>query len=564
MDFFKVKIFLPVFLALHSFVFCQDTGQQQNLPRQVVFAMQSGNTTKAIELYKSYRKELGHHDLELVQRLGLILIDQGWRSSDPEVQVLTIFGAGISTNEKTLYILEGGLRNSNPQIQLISLNLLAKYQNDLADDALNKSLAANYLLIRIEALSHLAEKKHPKANGQIEALMSKVDEQLLPIFPPLYAMVGDAAATRNLKRLLSHSSQKVRLSAILSAAKFGRDDLLPQIRILASHPENPQQEACAVALGMMHDEKSVPRLEAMSRSNSINVRLAALQALYRLGRKETRSQIEGLAKEQNCFAICALGEMPGSEPVLRTLAASDQLQIRVNACLALLQRQDPNCLKGLKEILILDMRDLCFQKANSIGGGLTAWKAIPSGRQNFNEDTVSYELSLSMRETVLEQALDLPEKDFLQIAQALFEHHQNDLIPKLCELMENLQSQDTIALLKKYQQKAGAPLIRNYCNLALYSMKEEGPYADLLTEWVTKQKDAELIRFRPYIPWDAREGEAAYQLTPQETSRLLVQTFETFARIQDDKGVDVLLDAIAHGNAKNKYALAGLLIRATM
>ena len=393
MELFKIKmhtLHLKIFtclsflLLLNSNLICQET-HRQTLPQQVILAMQAGNITRAIELYHAYKKELGHHDLELVQRMGLVLIDQGCRISDPEVQVLTVFGAGISTNEKTLYILEAGLRNPMPQIQLISLNLLAKFQNDSADESLNKALAANHLLIRIEALSHLAEKKHPKANGQIEALMSKVDKEILPVFPQLYAMVGDAPATKNLKRLLSHSDQRVRLAAILSTAKFKRDDLLPQIRILSSHPEIPQQEACAVALGMMHDEKSVGRLEALARSNSHNVRLAALQALHRLGRKEARTQVEALAKEQNCFAIIALGDIPGSEPVLRKLAESDQLQVRVNACLALLQRQDTACIKGLAEILILDKRDLLFQKTTSIGGGLTAWKAIPSGRQNFKE-----------------------------------------------------------------------------------------------------------------------------------------------------------------------------------
>ena len=52
-----------------------------------------------------------------------------------------------------------------------------------------------------------------------------------------------------------------------------------------------------------------------------------------------------------------------------------------------------------------------------------------------------------------------------------------------------------------------------------------------------------------------------YELTPEETSRLYIDTMETFAKGQDDQGLFVILNAIKSGNSKNKYALAGLLIR---
>lgn len=556
MGFCKI-ILLSLFLTANIFADTPPT------PHQIIYAMQAGHMKHSIEMYRTYQKNLGNHDLELVQRMGLILIDQGWRSQDPEVQVLTLFGAGISMNEKALYILEGGLRSSIPQIQLVALSLLSKFQHDEADDILNKALGANHLLIRIEALSHLAEKKHPKAVGQIEALMCKVEEAALPLFPQLFGMVGDAAAIKQLKKLLNHTKLEVRLAAILSAAKYGRDDLLPQIRKLSSHPEAPQQEACAVALGLLHDDTAISRLEALSKSSSSNVQLAALQALYRLGKQSVREQIEQMAQSGSLFAIAALSDISGSEPALKRLLKENQIQVRINACLALLKRQDPSCLPLLTEILVHDPRDLCFDKVTSIGGGLSAWKVVPSGRQNFKDDKIAYELSLHMREDALEQALDLSESDFLKVARILFESQQNELIPKLAHLLETLQTPDAIALLKHYRQKAGAPLVRNYCNLALYSMGEEGPYGDQLKEWVLKQQKMELIRFRTYLPWEAREA-SKYELTPEETSKLLVDTFEAFARSQSDKGIDVLLEAIAHGNDKNKYALAGLLIRATM
>ena len=76
-------------------------------------------------------------------------------------------------------------------------------------------------------------------------------------------------------------------------------------------------------------------------------------------------------------------------------------------------------------------------------------------------------------------------------------------------------------------------------------------------------KNEELIRFRPFLPREMRDHEENYQLTPQDNSGLLIASFESFVSHKDEKGIDILLEAIQNGNAKNKYALAGLLMRAS-
>ena len=63
-----------------------------------------------------------------------------------------------------------------------------------------------------------------------------------------------------------------------------------------------------------------------------------------------------------------------------------------------------------------------------------------------------------MRESTLEKALDLPEKDFLRPAHSLFERQQNDLVPTLVGLLENLHTPAAIDLLKLHLQKVEAPL----------------------------------------------------------------------------------------------------------
>lgn len=533
---------------------------------RILYMMQLGNHQKAFTLYHEQQNTAGVHDFKLLQQMAIMLLDQGSRSSDPEIQLLTLFGAGISLNEDTLYILLDGLNSSSPALQLAALNLLSQQQNDSVEPAINRAMSSNYVLIRLEAAYHLAEKKSTKAVYQIEALMTKLDNELYVLFPDLYAMIGTPQAIKTLRRMLNNPNEDVRVKTVLSVAKYERDDLLPQIRRMASHHEASQQEACACALGMMKDESSYEKLQQLAQSTSPSVKLAALQAQYRLGRKQVRKDIEDMALKSNPFAIQVLGEIEGSEDLLYQLCKEKNMQIRFNAALALLERQDSRSLPFLLEIVIRDSRDLGFIKSYSQGKALSAWRAIPSATHNFKETPVAHELSLALREWILTKALELKENDFLMLANRVFELHQNELIPKLVDLLENLQTPAAIALLKKHQQKAGAPLIRNYCNLALYTLQENGPYFDNLQKWVSQQQNEELIRFRAFLPRDLRENlvenSPAYQLSPEDTSTLLIKSFEAFIRTRDDKGINILLDTMQDGNEKNKYALAGLLLRA--
>lgn len=536
---------------------------RNNLQNHILYLMHTGDLVKALEEYRSYKKLTNNHDVEVLERIGLVLLDQGYRTNDPEVQVLTLFGAAISTNEKALYILEEALSNDQPQIQLMALNFLAKYHNDRADMIMRKALTSNSLLIRFEAALHLATQKNHAAVGQTEALMVKVPEIVWPLFPQIFGLIGTPDAKKILRKMSSHKDEQVRIATILTIADNGHDDMLPIIRRLASHHEHAQQEACAIALGVLHDDSSVPRLRELAKSKTETVQLAALASLYDLGHKEVKEQIEALALKGNLFAIYHLGKIPGSEETLIKIIQSPNLHVKTNATIALLERRDPRCARPLVELVLRGPRDLALLHVDSPGKSLNCYRVVPSAQQNLKETPVHAELSLHNREEILVKTVELPEEMFLAIADVVFELQQNDLIPTLIEILENHPTPMAIQLLKKHQQKAGAPLVRNYCNLCLYRLKQEGPYGDNLITWVSQQQNVDLIRFRPLLSIEDREtATELYELTPQETSRLLVEAFESFASTQDDKAVDLLISVIQNGNAKNKYALIGLLMRA--
>lgn len=560
--FFILCFTLPLYGNLPKSL--QEKSLSSVIQNRTLFLLQQGNMEGAINLYLEQCKVQGCHDFDLLQHMGLILLDQGFHSSEAESQLMAIFGAGISGNERALYLLEDGIGHSNPQIQLAAMNFLSNYQNDYADDALNHCLKSNLLLIRLEAAFQLCKKKHSKAVGQTESLMAKVDPALHPLFPQLFALIGSDHAIRILKRLMANQKEEVRIAAIQSAAKHRRDDLLPQIRILASHNRISQQEVCAVALGELGDDRSIEQLNRLSASSVPSVKLAAYQALYRLGRKEAAEPIREAAKEHFLPAIYALGEIKEGERLLEKLIESSDIHVRINAAMALLELRNPKSLPPLTEILVKDHRDLALLPATTLGKGLQLWKILPSADAHFEKNPVLKEIALHQLESILNKAIDLPEEDFLRLCHLLLLKQENALAPTVISLMEKIHSPKAISLLKVHQQQTGAPLIRNYCTLALYRLGEEGPYEELLTQWIYREYANDLIQFRPLVTWESREGDLQmnYQLTPQETSRFLVEAFETFAQKQNDHGIGILLNAIKGGNKNNRYALAGLLIRA--
>ncbi|MBA2727412.1 MAG: HEAT repeat domain-containing protein [Parachlamydiaceae bacterium] len=560
MELSKVALLYIILLSLGL----QDAPLAAAEPAHIFYLIHTNKLDMALDHYQEYHNRFGRHDTEFLQQLGLSVLELGAKSYDAETLLMTLFGAGIAMNERTLPILIRAVEYPNPQLQLLALNFLARCQHDDADRSLLVALRSNSLVIRLEAAHQIAKKKHSQATQLIQSLMSKVDEELLPLFPQLYALIENPDAIRILRRLLSHHSEDVRIAAILSCAKTGRDDLLPKIKALATHASYAQQEACAAAFGNFNDDTAIPFLERFANSQIPEVRVAALKSLDALGANQYRDEIKRLALGGDLFAIIALGDIHGSQEALWQLAQSKNNQISLNAVVGLLKQCDPRSQKFLNSILIQDSRDLAFIKNVSPGKSLSCWKAVPSARQNCDDYSIDLELSQSFRESLLIEAMNLPEENFFQIAAAIFDQQQNDLVPTAIELLEQLKTDRSVQFLKSYQQRAGAPLIRNYCNLALYRLQEEGPYAANLRKWVLQQADAPLIQLRPLVPWEVDSTISNYLITPHETSRLLVESYEAFAQRQDDEGINALLNAVRNGNSKNKYALAGLLMRASL
>ncbi len=536
-----------------------DQGARAHIP----YLAQKGDVEHAIELYKEHAKEQGGHDFEILNKLGDALLKKGSLSAKAEEQMLALYGAGYAAHSSALLSIETALKSEHLQIQLAAIHLLARFDDDRCHSILSHAMSSPFLYTRMEAAHQLCLRKSHLALGQIEALMHRVPKELRFYFPPFFALIGTKEGTQLLKTLLDDSDLDVRTESILSVARSGVEELLPFIRSIATHPNLQEQEAAAYALGELKDVNSLPKLQKLARSSDPNVSLAALRALYVLGDLQAKDKIIERAREENLFAIHLLGEIEGSQEALVALLKSSRQNIRFGATWALLKLRDPRAAEPLKEWLLPSTIDIGFAPASSSARSLVAWRVIPSAHEQQNR--VPFDIigaSRALREQMLRDALELPLDAFLSVASSVLSAHQFELIPFLVRLIENLESPKGSELLRRCAQKGSVPLVRAYCTLALFRMGDGNSYASAVKAYLEQGQGKELIRFRTIEPKQMRPLVSAYELTPEEHSRLFIETLETLAERSDDKGLDLILDQILRGNPKNRPLLAGILLKA--
>lgn len=553
MEFFKtlIRIFLLLTIT-HLF--------SEVNKNHILYLMNSGETEKAINSYQKLQKETNQQDFEILQQMAVLLLESGAKSGDPHERQLAMFGSGLACSSRLLKILEKGIDSPDMATQLTALHFACSLQDNEIDNILIRAMSSDFLETRIEAAMQMALKKHPCAFGQIQSLMQRLPVFLKPFFPQFFGLVGTRDATAVLKNMLFDEDPSVRVQAIIALAQNKRDDLLYLLRKKIKHASIAEQEALTMAFSSLNDSSCIEDLKKLSSSSTENVRLAASLALYQLGMRAYEKVVYQSAQKNNPFAIISLGKIENSEDFLSFLAQGPNLLSRINASIALLARKDPRSLAGLKELFISKENDLIISPYLSLGKTLNYYQVMINSKKRKNLDL---NLSLELKQSLLKQALDLDEKYFLGLAEDIFNNDQNDLIPYICLLLSNLNSDNVIQFLKKHSEKAGAPLIRDYCNLTLYRMNIDGPYFDYLKKWLKKNSNQDLIILKTFSPERVKYENSQYSLSPDQSGYLLIEIFSAIAEKHDINGIMVLVDCLKNSLKLNRYPLAGILLRAT-
>ena len=402
----------------------------------MLYALHRGEPEKAFEGYISHVKEERAHDFALLQQAAKALLEHGSQSTDREIQLLCMFGAGVAASSDLLPILERGIHSQDLRTQLTALSYLGKQQDDEADLVLLDALSSPFLITRLESLLLLAKKNHPAVLNHLYSLSVKVPPLARSVFAQIAIHLDGIEALRFLHKLLNDEELLVRTETILAIAQENRDDFIPYLRTLAGGASHLQQEAVAIAFGMLKDQSSLPRLKEFVATGRETVKLAAAISLWQLGEEESLQFIENEAKNGSLYAIAALGRLEEGKNTLYELLTHSERDVRLNATLALLNLRDSRALECLEELLVEDKRDVGFWRITSGGGGLRAWKTIPSASQQEKNYPGVKEQTLALREQVLTQCLEFETSDFLKVAGLIFEKKQHPLVPLLVNLLE--------------------------------------------------------------------------------------------------------------------------------
>lgn len=527
---------------------------------QILYHAHRGQADLALTRYLECVNLTSKHDYALLQQIGLAILEEGSRSGDPEIELMCLLGAGVSSSPRLLPILEAGIQSSDQRTQLVALNFLSRLGDDTTDELLLKALNSPFLLTRLEALFQLSIKRHPAVLEHLQSLFVKIPDPIRPLFCQIVINLDSTSANQMMRQLLSDHDLNTRCQAISAVAAKKRDDFLPQLRTLGTQTQIAQQECVASTLGLLKDRSSTKLLKQMVNSRQPNVKLAAAFALYQLGDKDYLPLIFDAAQQHDLFAIALLSEAPldESRELLTTLTHAQDKDVQLGAALALLQMRDANCLPVIRDVLLSGKEALGYVISHSPGRIIPVWRTVLSAP--FKENTYPGIMTQTnaFRSQILVSCVELPESCFLDLAHLIFAQEVKPLIPVLAELLINHRSPATIALLKQQCKSNPSDFIRATSLLALYRMGEDGPYEQALVDWVKKRHNTVLIRFSESPPSDRPSSQI---LTAEEESALLIEAFETLAQAQNEAGIEALLNAIAHGNVKNRYALAGLLIR---
>ncbi len=524
--------------------------------------MHQGKVEEAIHAYEKLVSLEKKEDFALLEQVALILLEQGNSSEDFPVRFLATLGAGFSSHERAIPFLRNSLFCKNPELQLIAVHFLANIPCKESDHLLVEALHSEYLATRLEAAFSLAQRKHPLASYHIENLMNRLPPFCKVWFPSLFALSESPNSIHLLKSLLQDKDPLVCVEVIHNLTLFQRDDFLPCLRKKITHDNIAEKEACAFALGTFQDSHSFPYLEKLStQEQNENVRLAAYKALYKLGKEEAKEAIKKQAKAHHLFSIQALSNVDGSEDTLYSLLFSKDREVSINAAIAFLHKKQERVLPFLISFFSQE-ESLLLVPTTSLGKSHCAYKVLSSAYAKEQKEAAFLEnISLHLKEQILQDASLLQEDAFLSLLNLVFNREKNDFIPLAVHLLEALKTEKAIALLKEGSQKWGFPLLRSYCNLALFRLQEKGPYKQEVLRWIRENKDVFIIELRPYLPSMERRFLSKYSLSAKEKSQLLMESFAALAAQQDPESIHVLLEIIKNPQSKNRYALAGILLQ---
>lgn len=542
-----------------------ESAEQENASTQVVYLLQSGKFEEAIDKISFLKNEdpLFFH-FDVIQKLTSSIISSSIESRNDEEVMLGLFAISITQDEELISLIEPVILSQNPYIQLAAVRVLSTFPSDRSGELLGQALCSDFFFIRLEAAYELAKRRHPNAYKQLEALYWKLEPEFRPLLAQAFSNEGSTSSIEMLKRQLVDESIDVRLAAITACGSIRRDDIVAILEKQALDPDVRIQEAAAFQLAVSAYGTSIDVLVKLSESPNDFVALTAAYGRYMLGDKAASQIIEEMAVNDNIFAIKLLGIIDSGTTLLTTQSKNSSNIIRINAIASLLEQKQSIGATSLVNFLDQVNKDLLVETILSPGKQLSAFSITPSMYASKLIDQYRVEMGVHNLQQLIEKSSNLPESQFLMVAEHILGSNNRALIPVTIQLVENINSDNAVHLLKRAREEVGAPFIRSLSNLALFNLTKEPKYRACLIELTEKIDINRVLKMRPPTPWNPQVEKSPFTLTLEEESELIVATFMALAEAHDESAVQTLLTALKSGNKSNRPLIAALLLRASL
>lgn len=534
------------------------------LKSQILFLFSKGEQDKGLKKYQEYYQKTNAHDFKLLREMALMIIEDGIAKGTEQDSLLSLIAMEIASEDCFTHLL-GKLTHSRYfPVQAKTLSLLKRINNDYSDLLIKSCLTSDFIMLRLEALSILVQKHNKTALGQVEALMNMVHKAYHPIFVDFYALAGTKYAISVLKQMISDRDLNLNLAVIHAAKNYHIEELIPNLRSSLTHTSPLVQEIAAYALGTFHDSYSKEKLEALCSSKHEETKLASLFALYNIGEKDAKKGIISLAKNGNLYAISLLSKMEGCEKPLHEIYYNDNNDLRINSAIALLELKDPLCLPLIKDLITLDFNTKYLQVSHSPGKAFFNMKLLPLSSLDKNEMIMhAKQQTIMIQNSLLARSIDLPREKFMLIVDEIFKRKHNSLVPTAIALLENFDDEESINYLTKKSTMPGAPFIRASCHLSLWKSTKNEVHKKAISDWLKIHGKHKMISIaeNKKDPTKNPTGLTSYDLSLEEKSHLLIQSFLNISQAHEKSGLDDILDAMQNGHKKNRIPLAGVLLK---
>lgn len=527
------------------------------------FLVASGRLEAALSCYLSAKSQKSVDDDLFLSDLAIHLIDNALMDPDPKIQLAGLYGLSLSAHPSGLLLLEQLSNSLQPIIQAIAVQMAKLAPDPTATFIINRALNSNYIEIRFHALQFLVMRKDPTAFGHIQSLLHKLPPQAKPYFCDFLASLGTQESEFLLVDFFLSNSPTLRMHVLQSALNHTLFSFLPHFQN-SLHVGVPQeQEISAFAMSRFGQIESQGLLKKLQNSPHPEVRLAAATSLLSFGFVDALQTVIELAKMKNLWAIDLLGSYAGGETLLKELFFDSDPNIQLNAMLSLLKRKEPCALEQAKKILKTPSHIALFTPIYSEGGSFKAWKIFsPTQTPSPEEQQRALLATFELKNQILILGMELPEEAFFEILETIIHLRENSFAPLIAQITQNMKTPRTKARLLDLSQESGWPLLRIFSHFILYVNGDKNRHKKELLRWIHEEKKRSVIEFKPSTSFlDSYEKSSPYELTPEESSALFIETLAAMASMQDPEGIDLILQLIKDGHVNNRPILAGLLFK---